>query len=260
MLVAAALVVLGAATAAALFYFFRVIPPPAAKCGCGAVKLALSGKPLLSFECWCLQCRASAKWCANKGGDANINALNEYDGVHNHLYRAGQVACISGAETVAAVKGFNGVGFNPTRFYCSVCNTYLCYTPWAGAVHLNAKLCHGGSYDGPLPPTMCIDFGDMLAGIDNENIKLQSVRRELRKSGRVEAKLFEGMPIAFREAAIMTHPLRAPELQKEVPSFLQVAQGTPSNAIFDQEAPFNLRDVNKLRQSRWDILSLDALD
>ena len=101
----------------------------AARCGCGAVTLALDGACRLSFGCWCDQCRAGALYCHLKGGPKNTSAVTSLGGVQNALYRCDQVAVTSGADSLVAVKSTQATdGFNPTRFYCSSCNTYICLT------------------------------------------------------------------------------------------------------------------------------------
>lgn len=88
-------------------------------CRCGAVRLQVSGKPIIAAECYCTSCRtAGERFEALPGATA---VLNDMGGTPYVLCRKDRVRFVAGAELLREFRLTPG---SPTRrVVASCCNT-----------------------------------------------------------------------------------------------------------------------------------------
>jgi hypothetical protein len=221
-----------------------------AQCGCGAVRLKLHAAPQLNFHCWCDQCRCGALHCWHKGGEHNITPLTDLGGVQNTLYRCDHVSVEEGAaEHLTAVSSRRGVdGFNPTRFYCAACSSYICLVPFPGAVLLNSVLC-----DNPGSARM---FTDIAKSAAPGRVK---AKLEAKHGGDPTKVIDDGMPPAFLDVILPLRPGQLPpDVQSSCPELTTVVPGTPAESVF-LRGDFTTTDIHDLARWKSPIISAAEL-
>eukprot|EP01052_Picozoa_sp_SAG31_P048393 SAG31_NODE_10105_length_1182_cov_1.175439_1_plen_276_part_10 len=224
-------------------------PLASAQCGCGAVRLQLRGASQLDFQCWCDQCRCGALHCQHKRGEHNITPLTELGGVQNTLYRCDQVSVEAGTEQLVPVSSRRGAdGFNPTRFYCASCGTYICLVPFPGAVFLSAVLC-----EHPAPARMFTDIAK------SESAQAVHAALQAAHGGDATKVIDDGMPPQFLDVILPLRPDQLPaEVQSSCPALTAIPPGSPAESVF--LAPdFTTADVLKLGRWRSPIITAAEL-
>ncbi len=97
------------------------------RCGCGQVRLAVEGAPLISAECYCNSCRAGAARMATLPGAPGVT--NAKGGTPYVLYRKDRLVFLAGQDRL---RGFRLKPGAPTRRVIATCCNTPVFTEFQG--------------------------------------------------------------------------------------------------------------------------------
>ncbi len=72
------------------------------QCRCGKVKLAVSGKPIITAECYCTSCRTAGEKLQLLEGAGSV--LSEHGGTHFVMYRKDRIRFLAGTENLKSYR------------------------------------------------------------------------------------------------------------------------------------------------------------
>lgn len=122
-----------------------------ARCRCGAVELAATGRPIIASVCYCDDCQAAAKQIAARAGSSPLVADSD-GGTQYLLFRRDRFACTKGFEHLTAIRL---KGTSATRRMVAACCNSAMYMAFDDKRHWVSA--YRRRFQGDVPPLeVCI--------------------------------------------------------------------------------------------------------
>jgi len=117
-----------------------------ARCRCGAVELAATGRPIIASICYCADCQAAAKQIAARFS-SDPQVAEPDGGTQYLLFRKDRFACIQGFEHLTAIRLSDAT--TTRRMVAACCNSAM-YMAFDDKRHWVSA--YRDRFDGDVPP------------------------------------------------------------------------------------------------------------